>query len=72
MKSNPMDPVHLPWVLYTEHQAAAMLKVSVQFLRHRRRLRLPPTYAKLGKSVRYRLSDLESFAATAVTRGAAK
>jgi hypothetical protein len=41
-----------------EHEAAKFLKKSVQTLRNDRCSRKGPAYLKLGRSVRYRVSDL--------------
>lgn len=47
--------------LLTEQQAAQFLGWSRKTLQARRWLRQPPCYLKLGRSIRYRLSDLEKF-----------
>ncbi|MFZ7127805.1 MAG: helix-turn-helix transcriptional regulator [Desulfobacterales bacterium] len=44
-----------------EKKAADFLGWSVQTLRNRRTKREAPAYLKLGRSVRYRLEDLEDF-----------
>src|SRR5215469_10686973 len=55
---------NLPWRLVDEFEAAAMLGVSVKFLRHQRQLNRPPRYRKLnGTTIRYKLSDLEAYEA---------
>ena len=41
-----------------EHKAAKVLNQSVQTLRNNRCSRKGPAYLKLGRSVRYRVSDL--------------
>jgi predicted DNA-binding transcriptional regulator AlpA len=47
--------------LIPEPEAARILGLSVHTLRGRRAKCQPPRYLKLGKSVRYRLSDLQEF-----------
>jgi hypothetical protein len=55
---------HLPWRLVNEFEAAAMLGVSVKFLRHQRQLNRPPRFRKLnGTTIRYKISDLEAYEA---------
>jgi len=44
-----------------EQDAADFLGLAVQTLRNRRFTRQPPNYLKLGRSVRYRVEDLESY-----------
>ena len=44
-----------------ERQAALITGFSVKGLQQRRWLGKPPTYLKLGRLVRYRISDLEQF-----------
>lgn len=46
--------------LWTEQEAADYLNLSVQTMRHRRVQKQPPTYLKLGRTVRYRKSDLDA------------
>ena len=46
----------------TEHEAAEYLRVSVKTIRKWRYLCSPPAYHKFGKTVRYRLSDLDEYA----------
>ena len=56
---------NLPWRLVDEFEAAAMLGMSVKFLRHQRQLNQPPRYRKLnGTTIRYKLSDLEAYVAS--------
>jgi hypothetical protein len=63
-KADPTQCSSLPWRLVNEFEAAAMLGVSVKFLRHQRQLNRPPRYRKLnGTTIRYRLSDLEAYVA---------
>jgi hypothetical protein len=52
----------LPWALLDEHEAAAVLNLSVKVLRRLRQENKPPRYRKLnGFSVRYQLSDLRTY-----------
>lgn len=44
-----------------ERQAALITGFSVKGLQQRRWLGKPPTYLKVGRLVRYRVSDLEQF-----------
>lgn len=44
-----------------EHQAAAIFKKSVQTLRNDRHLRKGCPYIKLGRSVRYLVSDIQDY-----------
>jgi predicted DNA-binding transcriptional regulator AlpA len=45
--------------LLTEHEVAALLKVSVATIRRRRLFRQPPDFVKLGASVRYRREAIQ-------------
>lgn len=47
--------------LLSEHEAADILGFSVKTLQRRRWLRETPQFIKLGRKVRYRLSDLQQF-----------
>jgi hypothetical protein len=47
--------------LLTEVEAADWLAWTTRALQRRRWLGLPPRFVKVGRSVRYRLSDVESF-----------
>lgn len=44
-----------------EKEAARITGFSVKTLQNRRYLRLPPTFLKVGRLIRYRISDLQSF-----------
>lgn len=44
-----------------EQQAAIITGFSIKGLQQRRWLGKPPTYLKVGRLVRYRVSDLEQF-----------
>ena len=52
-----MEPEYLK-----EKDAAVYLGLAVQSLRNRRTKGQPPKYYRLGKSVRYRIEDLQAFA----------
>lgn len=45
----------------SEHEAAAILGFSVKTLQKRRWLGQPPVFLKIGRKVRYRLSDLHAY-----------
>jgi predicted DNA-binding transcriptional regulator AlpA len=45
----------------TERDAAAHIGLSVRTLQKRRFERQDPPYLKIGRSVRYRLEDLDAF-----------
>lgn len=47
--------------LLTEHEAAELLGLAVATLRTRRYWRRPPQFVRLGRTVRYRLIDLEKY-----------
>lgn len=47
--------------ILTEQQAAEYLGLSPKTLQARRHFSRPPRYIKLGRSIRYRLADLDSF-----------
>lgn len=47
--------------LLTEKEAARYLGMSIFTIRQRRLKGRPPVYFKVGRSVRYRQEDLESF-----------
>lgn len=49
--------------LLTETEAADFLGFSTKTLQKRRWLRQPPKFVKLGRSIRYRIEDLESYVA---------
>lgn len=44
-----------------EHEAGRILGFSVKTLQKRRWMRQPPQFLKVGRLVRYRLTDLEAF-----------
>ncbi len=64
-------------LLLNEDQASAMLGVSVSTLiklraacRHKTSGRQGPAYVKLGRSVRYRIADLEAWIENSIVRPA--
>jgi len=54
--------------MFTEHQAAAILNLSVATLRRRRLRKQPPTYCKLGASVRYTRESIQRLIETGLRR----
>ncbi len=55
-------PWNVPWAMLDEHEAAAVLHVSVKLLRRQRHEGVGPRFRKLnGSTVRYRVSDLQEF-----------
>lgn len=48
-------------VVVDEKQAAAYVNLSVKTLQARRAANKAPAFLKIGRSVRYRLTDLEAF-----------
>ena len=47
--------------LLNEHEVARLLKVSVATIRRRRLLKQPPTWIKIGASVRYTPESISTF-----------
>lgn len=47
--------------IVNEKEAARMLGWSVKTLRNRRWLRQAPRYLKMGRTLRYKVADLEAF-----------
>jgi predicted DNA-binding transcriptional regulator AlpA len=47
--------------LLTEHEVAKILRVSVATMRRRRLLNHPPTWIKIGASVRYTPESISAF-----------
>jgi hypothetical protein len=47
--------------IVNEHEAAAYVGLAVQSLRNKRFKGEQPPYFKIGRSVRYRIEDLEEF-----------
>ena len=48
-------------ITVNEKEAARITGFSVKTLQNRRYLRQPPTFLKIGRLIRYRISDLQSF-----------
>ena len=46
----------------TEAEVGQYLRMSVAWVRRQRHLRRPPRWAKLGRSVRYHVSDVDEYA----------
>ena len=64
-------PCSVPWALLNEHEAAAVLHLSVKVLRRQRGEGSGPRWRKLNVfSIRYRLSDLQAFIDAQPTGGA--
>lgn len=53
--------IHKPFSTLTERAAADYVGLSVRTLQKRRFERQDPPYLKIGRSVRYRLEDLDTF-----------
>ena len=53
--------------LMTEQEAAAYLGVSVSGMRKWRARQSGPSYAKFGRIIRYRKSDLDAFVESRIT-----
>ena len=51
-------------VTVSEKEAAELLGFSVKTFQNRRWLRQEPAFLKIGRKVRYRVSDLEAFLET--------
>ncbi len=58
----------VPSQFLTERDAARYVCMSVHFLRQARVKGYGPSYARLGRSIRYRLSDLESWLSQRIVR----
>jgi len=56
-----MEQVMESKAVVNEHEASAYIGLAVQSLRNRRFKGEEPAYFKIGRSVRYRLGDLEAF-----------
>lgn len=48
-------------VTLNEHEASAITGFAVKTLQRRRWEGLPPVFLKIGRKVRYRLSDLQAY-----------
>jgi predicted DNA-binding transcriptional regulator AlpA len=55
--------------LMTEKDAAKVLSVSVHWMRKRRNRKQPPKFYRIGRVVRYRHADLETFLQSCPTGG---
>jgi predicted DNA-binding transcriptional regulator AlpA len=55
--------------LFTEHQVAALLQVSVATIRRRRLHRQSPAWVKIGSSVRYKSETIQDFINNCPTGG---
>jgi hypothetical protein len=55
---------HQPPSLQTEKEAAQRLRVSPRTLQKWRILKVGPTWVRVGRCVRYRLTDLDAFVAS--------
>jgi len=66
MRSTTPTPVAPPFM--SERDAARYIAMSVHFLRQARVRGRGPAYARLGSSIRYRLSDLESWLSQRMVR----
>ena len=65
-------PWSTPWALLDEHEAGAVLRVSVKLLRRQRCEGGGPRFLKMnGTQVRYRLADLQAFIEGQPTGGGA-
>lgn len=68
--NTPNTPASFEDVLYSETQAAPMFGCSPATLRKNRCLGKGPDYVKLGRSVRYRLSDIRAYVNANVVKAA--
>lgn len=55
-----MNEHQMPNVV-SEREAALFLGLAIRTLQNRRWRGLPPRFMRLGRSIRYRLSDLEAY-----------
>lgn len=62
-KATMGDKQTIQYVVVDEKQAASYLDVSVKTLQARRAAHKAPAFLKIGRSVRYRLTDLDAFLA---------
>jgi hypothetical protein len=56
-------------IFRNEHATAAYLAISVETLRHWRRLGRGPRFRKIGRCVRYHEADLQAFVEAAPSGG---
>ena len=61
--SNPTSQIQQDPKLVTmdEQQASAIIGLTPKTLQHRRYMRQPPAFLKVGRKIRYRLSDLYEY-----------
>jgi hypothetical protein len=57
------DKQAVQYVVVDEKQAAAYVNLSVKTLQARRAVHKVPAFLKIGRSVRYRMADLDAFLA---------
>lgn len=57
------DKQPIQYVVVDEKQAAAYVNLSVKTLQARRAAHKAPAFLKIGRSIRYRLVDLDAFLA---------
>jgi hypothetical protein len=57
----PNSVSHALEQLLTEHEVAKILRLSVATIRRRRLLKQPPTWIKIGASVRYTPQSISAF-----------
>ncbi len=53
----------IQYVVVDEKQAAAYVNLSVKTLQARRAAHKTPAFLKIGRSIRYRMADLDAFLA---------
>lgn len=63
IKVMPGDKQAAQHVVVDEKQAASYVNLSVKTLQARRAAHKAPAFLKIGRSVRYRMADLEAFLA---------
>jgi predicted DNA-binding transcriptional regulator AlpA len=66
MSEKEVQAMVIQALVMTDFQAAEFLGQSVFTLRKHRSLGIGPKYCKLGRSVRYRLADLEEYVSSSV------
>ena len=63
IKATMGDKQPIQYVVVDEKQAAAYVNLSVKTLQARRAAHKAPAFLKIGRSIRYRLVDLDAFLA---------
>ncbi|WP_029457182.1 helix-turn-helix domain-containing protein [Solidesulfovibrio alcoholivorans] len=63
IKATTGDKQPIQYVVVDEKQAAAYVNLSVKTLQARRAAHKAPAFLKIGRSIRYRLVDLDAFLA---------